>query len=142
MYRRRYALTLLWTDSHSSVGTFVGADLNLSRSSASWSVRIASMIPDQFTQSDPSNCSSLIPVGIPKVDVYALLTRSLGSGGSRDGPSGSACHGPGGGRSACRRRLGCSRHGMRWFLSPRSSQQQCFRCRKVMSPASRVESHD
>ena len=35
------------------------------------------MIPDQFTQSDPSNCSSLILVGIPKVDVYALLTRSL-----------------------------------------------------------------
>jgi len=77
MYRCRYALTLLWTDSHSIVGTFVGADLNLSRSSASWSVRITSMIPDQFAQSDPLNCSSLIPVGIPKVDVYALLTRSL-----------------------------------------------------------------
>src|SRR5882672_8923330 len=77
MYRCRYALTLLWMDSHSIVGTFVGADMNLSRSSASWSVRIASMIPDQFTQSDPSNCSSLILVGIPKVDVYALLTRSL-----------------------------------------------------------------
>ena len=77
MYRRRYALTLLWTDSHSIVGTFAGADLNLSRSLASWSVRIASMIPDQFAQSDPSNCSSLIPVGIPKVDAYALLTQSL-----------------------------------------------------------------
>jgi len=35
------------------------------------------MIPDQFAQSDPSNCSSLIPVGIPKVDVYVLLTQSL-----------------------------------------------------------------
>src|SRR5712675_786611 len=77
MYRRRYALTLLWIDSHSIVGTFVCADLNLSRSSALWSVRITSMIPDQFAQSDPSNCSSLILVGILKVDVYALLTRSL-----------------------------------------------------------------
>ena len=35
------------------------------------------MIPDQFAQSDPSNCSSLIPVSILKVDVYALLTQSL-----------------------------------------------------------------
>src|SRR5712672_4701654 len=68
MYRCRYSLTLLWTDSHSIVGTFVGADVNLSRSSASWSIRITSMIPDQFAQSNPSNCSNLIPVGILKVD--------------------------------------------------------------------------
>jgi len=38
---------------------------------------IASMIPDQFAQSDPSNCSSLIPVGIPKVDAYALIGPDL-----------------------------------------------------------------
>src|SRR5712671_6350463 len=68
MYRCRYALTLLWMDSHSIVGTFVGTDVNLSRSLASWSVRIASMILDQFAQSDPSNCSNLILVSIPKVD--------------------------------------------------------------------------
>src|SRR5712672_4489831 len=30
MYRHRYTLTLLWMDSHSIVGTFVGADLNRS----------------------------------------------------------------------------------------------------------------
>src|SRR5712675_3206216 len=77
MYRRRCTLILLWMDSHLMSGTFAGAVLNLSRSSASWSIRIASMIPDQFAQSDPLNCSSFILVGIPKVDAYALLTQSL-----------------------------------------------------------------
>jgi len=49
MYRRKNtALTLLWTDSHFKCwGTFVGADLNLSRSSASWSVS------DRFHDSGP-----------------------------------------------------------------------------------------
>ena len=49
-----------------------GAEVRVNMSSASWRVRIASIVLDQLLQLEPSNWGSCMPLGMLKVVPFAL----------------------------------------------------------------------